>query len=128
MDRVKYCADQANLTGFVESLPNKYQSLTGENGISLSGGQRQRIGIARSFYNPGSLLVLDEATSALDGLTENLILDNIFSNSKSDIILMIAHRISTLKHCNKIFEVSDGNIMQITYEDALLKYDIARNK
>jgi ABC-type bacteriocin/lantibiotic exporter with double-glycine peptidase domain len=85
----------------------------GDNGVALSGGQRQRIGIARALYKKPKILVLDEATSALDKETEELLMSALSSDIKDKTIVLITHRQSTLKICNRIFEVRDSNIHEI---------------
>ena len=105
--RLKKCAQQAQIAGFIESLPGGYETQTGERGVMLSGGQRQRIGIARALYKQVSLLVLDEATSALDEITESQVVEAIQSLSPHLTIVMIAHRLSTLEHCDRLIRVKD---------------------
>ncbi len=102
----------ANLHEFVMSeLPNQYQTKIGENGIRLSGGQRQRIGIARALYHNPKVLILDEASSALDDLTEKIVMDAINNISKDVTIILIAHRLNTLKNCDSIFKFDQGRII-----------------
>ena len=110
--RVCWAAKIAQLTSMIEQLPMKYNNSVGEQGSSLSGGQRQRIGIARALYKGGSVLVLDEATSALDGKTETLVMDAIARLGKSITVIIIAHRLTTLKFCNKVFEIENGKILR----------------
>ena len=98
--------------------------LVGERGVRLSGGQRQRIGIARALYNDPKILVFDEATSALDGITENAIVDAIHNLSHKKTIIMIAHRISTVKQCDQIYIMDKGSIVDSGAYDELMK----RNK
>jgi ABC-type multidrug transport system fused ATPase/permease subunit len=104
-------AKMANIHEFIVSeLDDNYNTIIGERGIRLSGGQRQRIGIARALYHDPSVLILDEATSALDTLTENAIIDAIKYLSHKKTIIMIAHRITTVKGCDKIFLMNKGII------------------
>jgi ABC-type multidrug transport system fused ATPase/permease subunit len=113
IDRVKYAANKAKLSIDIDSWPEKYDTRVGERGVLLSGGQRQRIGIARAFYKKSDFLILDEATSALDNNTEDEVMNSIdFSDSKMTVII-IAHRISTLKNCSKIVEIESGRIKKI---------------
>jgi len=99
----------ANLHDFImHELPNQYQTVVGERGVRLSGGQRQRIGIARALYFNPQVLILDEATSALDNLTEKYVMDAVNNLNKDKTIIMIAHRLSTVKKCDKIFLFEKG--------------------
>tara|TARA_A100001011_G_C14279299_1_gene830810 strand:- start:46 stop:1818 length:1773 start_codon:yes stop_codon:yes gene_type:complete len=103
----------ANLHEFVmEELPNKYQTIIGEDGVRLSGGQRQRIGIARALYYNPQVLVLDEATSALDNQTEKVVMDAINNLSKDITIVLIAHRLNTVKNCDIVFKLNKGKIIE----------------
>jgi ATP-binding cassette, subfamily B, bacterial PglK len=112
MDRVMRAARVANIADFIEKdLPSGYATLIGERGVRLSGGQRQRIGIARALYHDPEVLVLDEATSALDGVTEEAVMDSIRALAKRKTIIMIAHRITTVKDCDMIYLLEDGKII-----------------
>ncbi len=112
----------ANIHDFItEELPKKYQTKIGERGIRLSGGQRQRIGIARALYHNPQVVILDEATSALDNLTEKAVMDAVNNLSKSITIIIIAHRLSTLKKCDKIFLLEKGEIKDQGTFDELIK-------
>lgn len=102
----------ANIHDFIEAeMPDGYATLVGERGVRLSGGQRQRIGIARALYSDPEVLVLDEATSALDGLTEAVIMEAIHTLSHKKTIIMVAHRLSTVKECDRIFAMDRGVII-----------------
>jgi ABC-type bacteriocin/lantibiotic exporter with double-glycine peptidase domain len=102
----------ANLHDFViNELPKKYQTIIGERGIRLSGGQRQRIGIARALYHNPKVLVLDEATSALDNRTEKYVMDALNNLSKDMTVILIAHRINTLRFCDIIFKINKGRLV-----------------
>ena len=95
----------------MNELPNQYQTKIGENGVRLSGGQRQRIGIARALYYSPKLLILDEASSALDEVTEKIVMDAINNLSKNVTIILIAHRLNTLKNCDFIFKFDKGRLV-----------------
>jgi len=114
----------ANLHDFViDELPEKYQTFIGERGVRLSGGQRQRIGIARALYHNPKVLVLDEATSALDNQTEKAVMDAVNNLEKNVTIIIVAHRLSTVKNCDTIFVLDKGKLtVQGTFKD-LLKFD-----
>jgi ATP-binding cassette, subfamily B, bacterial PglK len=117
LDRVRQAADQAQIAEFIESRPEGYGVLVGERGVRLSGGQRQRIGIARALYKQATVLIFDEATSALDSITEKAVMGAI-ENLKRDLtVLIIAHRITTLQHCDTLVQLEGGRIVaQGTYE------------
>lgn len=119
--KVALVAKKAQLSDFISKLPDQYNSRVGEFGIHLSGGQRQRIGIARALYKDAAIIVMDEATSALDDKTEDAIMDSIESMDKKITILMVAHRIQTLKNCDWIVELQDGRIKNICTYDELVK-------
>ena len=102
----------ANLHNFViNELPKKYQTIIGERGVRLSGGQRQRIGIARALYHNPKVLVLDEATSALDNQTEKYVIDALNNLDKDKTVILIAHRINTLRFCDIIFKINKGKFI-----------------
>lgn len=110
-ERVARAAQMAHLDELLERLPEGLNTRVGERGIQLSGGQRQRIGIARALYDDADVLVLDEATSALDGITEKLVMDAIHDFSGKKTIIMIAHRLATVKQCDSIYLLADGQVM-----------------
>ena len=95
----------------MHKLPTNYQTKVGERGVNLSGGQIQRIGIARALYHNPQVLILDEATSALDNETEEIIQKNINHLKKDITIIVIAHRLNTVKNCDIIFKVNNGSII-----------------
>jgi len=98
----------AALHDFIQTLPQKYDTIIGERGVRLSGGQRQRIGLARALYRNPEVLVLDEATNSLDGTTEEAVLGAFRNASKARTVIMIAHRLNTLKDCDQIYKMKDG--------------------
>lgn len=115
--RVKDAARQAQIAEIIEKWPDQYQTMVGERGVRLSGGQRQRIGIARALYKKADVIIFDEATSALDSDTEEAVMQSIEGLSKDLTILMIAHRLTTLKKCHQIIEIKDSKIRNAsTYE------------
>jgi ABC-type multidrug transport system fused ATPase/permease subunit len=119
-DLVKDAAERAQIGQFIEQLPDKYNARVGERGVRLSGGQRQRIGIARAIYKQADVLILDEATSALDVETEQSVMNALQQVGKTITVLIIAHRLSTLKSCNKIIELSGGQIKRVgTYNEIM---------
>ena len=105
--RLEQAAQQAQIAGFIATLPQAYNTPVGERGVRLSGGQRQRIGIARALYKQASVLVLDEATSALDQGTEMEVMEAIRLLSPDLTIVMIAHRLSTLENCDRIIKINN---------------------
>ena len=116
-DRVRQAAKQAQIAEIIEGWPKQYQTFVGDHGIRLSGGQRQRIGIARALYKKADVIIFDEATSALDSETEEAVMNAIEGLSNDLTILIIAHRLTTLKNCTQIVELCDGEIKQIgTYQ------------
>ena len=112
-ERVKWAAKIAQIDEIIESWPQKYETPVGERGIQLSGGQRQRIGIARALFKKSEILVLDEATSALDNITESEFMESLKHLDSNVTILIIAHRLTTLKDCDNIIEISNGEISRI---------------
>jgi ATP-binding cassette subfamily B protein len=120
LDRVQRAARQAQIADFIENRPEGYHAYVGERGIRLSGGQRQRIGIARALYKQASVLVFDEATSALDNATEQSLMDAIEGLNRDLTILIIAHRLTTVRRCDIIVELERGRVIsQGTYEELL---------
>ena len=109
----------ANLHNFViDELPSQYQTTIGERGVRSSGGQRQRIGIARALYHNPEVLILDEATSALDNQTEKAVMDAVNNLGKNITIILIAHRLNTVKNCDIIFKLDKGLLIdQGTFDE-----------
>jgi len=129
ISRVKKAAKQAKISDFIEAKPDQYEALVGERGGRLSGGERQRIGIARALYREAKVLVFDEATSALDNQTEKEVMDAIEGLNKELTIIIIAHRLSTLKNCNKIVELSNTSINRIgTFSELVGENRITPNR
>jgi subfamily B ATP-binding cassette protein MsbA len=120
--KLSYCEE------FIEKLPNKYETLIGEDGVRLSGGEKQRISIARAMLKKSSIILLDEATSSLDAETEKKIQDalKILTNNKTSIV--IAHRLSTILNSDRIYVIQSGKIMDYgVHDELLIKSDIYKN-
>jgi ATP-binding cassette subfamily B protein len=121
-DEVKKAAEVAEAIGFIESLPNKWETMVGEGGHRLSGGQRQRIAIARAVLKDAPLLILDEATSAVDNETEAALQRSIEKISKSRTTVIIAHRLSTIRNSDTIIVLDGGEVTERgTHDDLLLQ-------
>jgi ABC-type bacteriocin/lantibiotic exporter with double-glycine peptidase domain len=117
-ERVKQAAQQAQISNVIETWPKQYQTFVGERGISLSGGQRQRIGIARALYKQADVIIFDEATSSLDNETEQAVMQAIENLNEDLTVLIIAHRLTTLKNCTKVVEMASGKINRTgTYQE-----------
>ncbi|WP_020560786.1 ABC transporter ATP-binding protein [Thiofilum flexile] len=112
-ERVRLAAQQSQIAESIESWPEQYETFVGERGIRLSGGQRQRIGIARALYKQANIIVFDEATSALDTETEQAVMQAIENLSRDLTLIIIAHRLTTLKNCTQIMELGGGYIKRI---------------
>jgi len=124
-DQIQKAAKIANIHDFViNELPQKYSTIVGERGIRLSGGERQRIGIARALYRNPQVLILDEATSALDNLTESAVMTEIHKIGNKKTVILIAHRLTTLKECDIIFLLNNGKLeAQGTYNELIKSND-----
>lgn len=109
--RLNQAIEAAQLTEYVNNLPQGVQTVVGERGVRLSGGQRQRVGIARTIYHQREILVLDEATAALDNETENLVTEAIKSFSGVKTMIIIAHRLSTIDHCDCVYRIDKGRLV-----------------
>ena len=121
LERVRQAAQQAQIAEFIEGNPDGYWTTVGERGLRLSGGQRQRIGIARALYKQASVLVFDEATSALDISTEAAVIEAIEGLGRDLTILMIAHRLTTVRNCDTVVQLEQGRIVaQGTYEELVV--------
>lgn len=133
LSRLKYAADMARLSPFIESLPLKYNTIVGDDGRSLSSGQRQRLLIARAIYKNADFLFFDEATNALDATNEKFILQNINQFIHNKTALIIAHRLSTVKHADKIVVLEDGYVVESGTHDELISnksyyYNLVKNQ
>jgi ATP-binding cassette, subfamily B, bacterial PglK len=112
LDRVRQAAEQAQIAEFIERSPDGYSAIVGERGIRLSGGQRQRIGVARALYKQATVLIFDEATSALDSTTEKALMGAIDNLNRDLTILIVAHRLTTLRNCDKIVQLERGQMVE----------------
>lgn len=128
MKDIKKACKLARIDDFVDSLPDKYDTILGEGGVNLSGGQKQRIAIARALLKKSKIILFDEATSALDNITQREIQSSINFISKDYTILIIAHRLSTIKDCNKIMVLQDGKIVGVGNHYELLKNNLYYQK
>ena len=117
---IKACEHAAAIE-FIEKLPNKYETLIGENGVRLSGGQKQRISIARAILKKAPIILLDEATSSLDADSEEIVQNAITNLTKNKTTLVIAHRLSTIHNANKIFVLKNGSIIESGDHNFLIK-------
>ena len=123
-ERVLEAAKKAQLSDLIENWGKGYQTLVGERGTRLSGGQRQRVGLARAFYKQTDVLILDEATSALDDETELAVMDSIENFDEELTVVIIAHRITTLKSCDMIIKLNSDYTMQILSYEELMNFKI----
>jgi ABC-type multidrug transport system fused ATPase/permease subunit len=120
--RLDNAIQSAQLTELIDRLPDAIKTVVGERGVRLSGGQRQRVGIARALYHESEILVLDEATAALDNETESLVTEAIQSLSGQKTMIIIAHRLSTLEHCDRVYMIDKGQIVKSgSYQDVVLE-------
>ena len=125
---VKNSVKLANLEEFISTLPNGLDTRVGERGVQLSGGQRQRIGIARALYQNASILVFDEATSSLDGITEKKVMDAIYKLSGLKTIIIVAHRLASVKKCSCIHLMKEGEIIDSgDFDDLASRNELFKN-
>jgi ATP-binding cassette subfamily B protein len=122
MALVKIAAKKAQISEFIESLPNQYLTIAGEKGARMSGGQRQRIGFARALYKKADILVLDEITSSLDKKNEKSVMKTIENIKKDMTVLIVSHSHSILKVCDSIIELDHGNLKKYTYNQFVKLY------
>ena len=120
-EQIKEACDFAAATEFIENLPQKFETIIGENGIRLSGGQKQRISIARAVLKNSPIILLDEATSSLDAESEEKVQNAVMNLTKNKTTLVIAHRLSTIIRAHKIIVMNQGKISDIGTHDELLK-------
>jgi len=121
MSAIRNAAKMAAIDDFIlNDLPEGYETVVGERGVRLSGGQRQRIGIARALYNNPSLIVMDEATSALDNITEKIVMEAVARMQHEKTIILIAHRLSSVKNCDVIYFFEKGDVIASGTFDELL--------
>ncbi|MEA5573572.1 ABC transporter ATP-binding protein [Calothrix sp. UHCC 0171] len=121
-DRLRKAIEVAQLSEVVEQLPQGIKTVVGERGVLLSGGQRQRVGIARVLYHEREILVFDEATAALDNETEQLVTEATKALSGNKTIIIIAHRLQTIEHCDCIYQIEKGRIVKSgNYKEVILE-------
>jgi subfamily B ATP-binding cassette protein HlyB/CyaB len=121
MEQIIHCAKIAGAHDFILELPNGYDTVIGEKGMGLSGGQKQRVAIARAILNNPRILIFDEATSALDYESESIIQNNLKEICKGRTVLIIAHRLSTLREAQKIMVIDKGNLAEYDTHENLMK-------
>ena len=121
MSRIKEAAEIADISEFIESLPEKYDSLVGERGVTLSGGQRQRIAIARAVIRDPKILILDEATSSLDTAAERAVQKALNQAMRGRTSFIIAHRLSTIRNADRIYVLHDGKFIESGTHDELMR-------
>ena len=109
--RLKKAIELSQLADYIDGLSNGLETFVGERGVKISGGQRQRIGIARALYNDPDILVLDEATSSLDATTEADLMSAVNALQGIKTIIIVAHRLTTIKNCEYIYKLNDGQII-----------------
>jgi ATP-binding cassette subfamily C protein len=111
---------RAQLDAFVATLPDGLDTVVGERGVRLSGGERQRIGVARALYHRPAVLVLDEGTSALDGPTEAALMDALRGPDRATTMLIVAHRVASVRHCDRLVVLRDGRVRDVGSFDELM--------
>ena len=128
-EALEHAAKISNLHEFViNELPLQYKTKVGERGVKLSGGQRQRIGIARALYHKPQLLIMDEGTSSLDNITEYIIMETLQKIKTDFTIILIAHRLNTVKDCDNIFVLENGQVKEQGSFEELIKNSQTFNK
>ena len=122
---VRRAIQAAQLEEFVNELPAGLETLVGERGVRLSGGQRQRIGIARALYHDPPILVLDEATSSLDTANEQGVMAAVNALHGNKTLIIVAHRVSTVAHCDRLFRIEQGTLVEEGTFDKVMKTHVA---
>ena len=123
-EKVQQAAQSAQIASAIETWPDRYGTVVGERGVRLSGGQRQRIGIARALYKEADVIVFDEATSALDSETEHAVMNSINSLASDLTILIVAHRLTTLRNCTQVIEFAGGGVKRVgSYQEIVEKHN-----
>jgi ATP-binding cassette subfamily B protein len=120
---IKEAARKANALEFIESFPDKFETIVGERGVKLSGGQRQRIAIARAILKDPAILILDEATSSLDAHSEVLVQEALEKLMQNRTTIIIAHRLSTIKKVDRIFVIQEGQLAEMGSHAELTRLD-----
>ena len=128
LERVRRAAQSAQIASTIEAWSDQYDTVVGERGVRLSGGQRQRIGIARALYKEADVIVFDEATSALDGETEHAVMESINNLNSELTILVVAHRLSTLKDCTQVVELAGGVVKRVGTYQEIIESDTSKTK
>lgn len=119
-EKVTDSIDKASLLNVIKGLPDGVETILGERGVKLSGGQRQRIALARAFYHDRNILIMDESTSALDNETEKEIIREIKKLHGKKTMIVIAHRHSTVAHCDRIYKIEKGMVVEVNTPDKIL--------
>ena len=119
--KIVQCAIDAKAIDFIQNFPDKFDTYVGEHGSTLSGGERQRIALARVLMRDPHFLILDEATASLDSISEHAIMSTIFNRIKNKTVIMVAHRLSTIKNCDKIFVFNKGSLVEEGSHESLLE-------
>jgi ATP-binding cassette subfamily B protein len=122
-DEVKSAAALANAAGFIETLPERYETLVGERGVRLSGGQKQRVAIARAVLKDPRVLILDEATSALDAESEHLVQEALDRLMRGRTTIVIAHRLSTVRRADRVVVLDSGRVVESGTHQSLMARD-----
>src|SRR5262249_17944697 len=122
-EQIRAAASAAYCHDFIEQLPQGYKTTIGERGVRLSGGQQQRIAIARAFLKDAPILILDEATSSLDNESEAMVQAALANLMKGRTVIVIAHRLSTVRHADQILVLDDGQIVEVGTHNSLLEAD-----